>query len=706
MRDPNSKRSRGFGFVTYSCVEEVDAAMKERPHKVDGRLVEPKRAVSREDSNKPFAHTTVKKIFVGGIKEDTEESHLRDYFEEFGKIEAVEIMIDHKTGNKRGFAFVTFDDHDAVDRIVIQKYHTINGHNSEVRKAVSKQEMQSSSMNMRGRGGGNFGGRYGNNDFGGGRDGFRDGFRGGRGGGYGGGDGYNNGFGGDGAYGGGSGYGGSRGGGYSGGGQGYGNGGGGYGGGGYGGGSGYDGYNNGNGNFGSGNFGGGGSSSYNDFGDYNTQQSNFGPMKGNFGRGGRNSGPYGGEFCTKVAMGEALGEVEAMVEVQVEDMVETLEAGGIDSSKEQPREPEQLRKLFIGGLSFETTDDSLRSYFEQWGTLTDCVVMRDPNSKRSRGFGFVTYSCVEEVDAAMKERPHKVDGRLVEPKRAVSREDSNKPFAHTTVKKIFVGGIKEDTEESHLRDYFEEFGKIEAVEIMIDHKTGNKRGFAFVTFDDHDAVDRIVIQKYHTINGHNSEVRKALSKQEMQNAPGNMRGRGGGNFGGRYGNDDFGGGRDGFRDGFRGGRGGSGGYGDGYNNGFGGDGGYGGGGPGYGGNRGEGYGGGGPGYCNNGSGGYGGGGYGSGGYSGGGGNNYDNYNNGGGNFGGGNFSGGSSGSGSYNDFGNYSSQQSSFGPMKGHFASGSSGGGGGGGGGRNSGPYSGGYGGSSGGGGGYGGRRY
>lgn len=48
MKDPNTKRSRGFGFVTYSNVTEVDAAMDARPHKVDGRLVEPKRAVSRE----------------------------------------------------------------------------------------------------------------------------------------------------------------------------------------------------------------------------------------------------------------------------------------------------------------------------------------------------------------------------------------------------------------------------------------------------------------------------------------------------------------------------------------------------------------------------------------------------------------------------------------------------------------------------------
>ncbi|XP_014323235.1 heterogeneous nuclear ribonucleoprotein A3 isoform X3 [Myotis myotis] len=318
-----------------------------------------------------------------------------------------------------------------------------------------------------------------------------------------------------------------------------------------------------------------------------------------------------------------------------------------------PKEPEQLRKLFIGGLSFETTDDSLREHFEKWGTLTDCVVMRDPQTKRSRGFGFVTYSCVEEVDAAMCARPHKVDGRVVEPKRAVSREDSVKPGAHLTVKKIFVGGIKEDTEEYNLRDYFEKYGKIETIEVMEDRQSGKKRGFAFVTFDDHDTVDKIVVQKYHTINGHNCEVKKALSKQEMQSA-GSQRGGygGGGGSRGSYG-------------------GGDGGY-----NGFGGDGGNYGGGPGYSSRGGYG-GGGGPGYGNQG-----------GGYGGGGG--YDGYNE------GGNFGGNYGGGGNYNDFGNYSGQQqSNYGPMKG----GSFGG-------RSSGsPYGGGYG-SGGGSGGYGSRRF
>ena len=72
------------------------------------------------------------------------------------------------------------------------------------------------------------------------------------------------------------------------------------------------------------------------------------------------------------------------------------------------------------------------------------LVMRDPNTKRSRGFRFVTYATVEKVNIAMNARPHKVDGRVVEPKRAVSREGSQRPGAHLTVKKIFIGGIKED----------------------------------------------------------------------------------------------------------------------------------------------------------------------------------------------------------------------------------------------------------------------
>ncbi|KPP57649.1 heterogeneous nuclear ribonucleoprotein A0-like, partial [Scleropages formosus] len=187
----------------------------------------------------------------------------------------------------------------------------------------------------------------------------------------------------------------------------------------------------------------------------------------------------------------------------------------------------QLCKLFVGGLNVQTTDDGLRKHFEQYGKLTDCVVVQNQQLKRSRCFGFVTYSTVEEADAAMAARPHVVDGNNVELKRAVAREDAGKPEALAKVKKIFVGGIKDDVEEENLREYFSQFGAIEKAEVISDKQTGKKRGFGFVYFEDNDSADKAVVLKFHTINGHKVEVKKALTKQEMQAAGARNRGRGG-----------------------------------------------------------------------------------------------------------------------------------------------------------------------------------
>lgn len=193
---------------------------------------------------------------------------------------------------------------------------------------------------------------------------------------------------------------------------------------------------------------------------------------------------------------------------------------------------DQLCKLFVGGLNVDTDDDGLRKHFEQYGTLTDCVVVVNKQLQRSRCFGFVTYSTPEEADAAMGARPHTVDGSDVEVKRAVAREDANKPEALAKVKKIFVGGLKDDIEEHHLNDYFCQYGQVEKAEVISEKETGKKRGFGFVYFTDHDAADKAVVVKFHTVNGHKVEVKKALTKQEMQAAnrggmPPRGRGRGG-----------------------------------------------------------------------------------------------------------------------------------------------------------------------------------
>ncbi|KAK7593106.1 hypothetical protein V9T40_007858 [Parthenolecanium corni] len=210
------------------------------------------------------------------------------------------------------------------------------------------------------------------------------------------------------------------------------------------------------------------------------------------------------------------------------------------------REPEYLRKLFIGGLDFRTTDETLKSFYEKWGELVDVVVMKDPNTKRSRGFGFVTYSSSSMVDDAQANRPHVIDGRTVEPKRAIPRNEIHSPETNATVKKLFIAGIKDDVTEDQLKEYFNEFGQVTNVIIVADKATGKKRGFGFVEFDDYDPVDKACLQTSHTLNGKRVDVKKAVGRGDMpkggRGGGGGGRGGGGGSWGGGGGGGSYEGG--------------------------------------------------------------------------------------------------------------------------------------------------------------------
>ncbi len=59
-------------------------------------------------------------------------------------------------------------------------------------------------------------------------------------------------------------------------------------------------------------------------------------------------------------------------------------------------------RLYIGNLSYQTTDDTLRTYFSQAGAVSSAAVIRDKISGRSRGFGFVEFESDDEGRKAVE----------------------------------------------------------------------------------------------------------------------------------------------------------------------------------------------------------------------------------------------------------------------------------------------------------------
>lgn len=219
--------------------------------------------------------------------------------------------------------------------------------------------------------------------------------------------------------------------------------------------------------------------------------------------------------------------------------------GGRGRDDEESVDPEDklMRKLFIGGLNYTTTESGMQEYFEKFGTLEDCVVMKFPDTKRSRGFGFVTFEKAYMVDECQRNRPHVLDGRTVECKRATPRSAQNNPESQATVKKIFVGNVTEEMSDADVENYFAKFGNVVSVQQMKWNDTGKKRGFGFVEFDDTDAVDKICLLGKHFLLGKRLEIRKALSKTEMamlNKGKDDMDRRGGGRDMGRGGGDSYG----------------------------------------------------------------------------------------------------------------------------------------------------------------------
>ncbi|KAJ4704058.1 heterogeneous nuclear ribonucleoprotein 1-like [Melia azedarach] len=159
MKDRATGRARGFGFIVFADPAVAERVVMQK-HMIDGRTVEAKKAVPRDDQNiqnrnngsihgSPGPART-KKIFVGGLASTVTESDFKKYFDQFGTITDVVVMYDHNTQRPRGFGFITYDSEEAVDKVLLKTFHELNGKMVEVKRAVPKELSPGPSRNQLG----------------------------------------------------------------------------------------------------------------------------------------------------------------------------------------------------------------------------------------------------------------------------------------------------------------------------------------------------------------------------------------------------------------------------------------------------------------------------------------------------------------------------------------------------------------------------
>jgi nucleolin len=157
-------------------------------------------------------------------------------------------------------------------------------------------------------------------------------------------------------------------------------------------------------------------------------------------------------------------------------------------------------KLYIGNLSWDMDDQALNDLFSQY-QASDCVIVTDRNTGRSRGFGFATVPSQEMADSAIAALNDSDQfGRQMRvvislpPEERPAREQRPRRNWDADGRKVYFGNLSWGMDHLDLQDLCAEFGNVDESRLITDRETGRSRGFGFVTMSSEKEAEDVVAQ--------------------------------------------------------------------------------------------------------------------------------------------------------------------------------------------------------------------
>lgn len=179
------------------------------------------------------------------------------------------------------------------------------------------------------------------------------------------------------------------------------------------------------------------------------------------------------------------------------------------------------RKIFVHGLGWEASAESITSVFAKYGEIEDCKVVKDKNSGKSKGYGFILFKHRDGARRALKQPQKTIEGRMTSsqlasagpvrtpPPSAVAAV-SEPPASEYTQRKIYVSNVSAELDTKKLLDFFAKFGEIEEGPLGLDKQTGKPRGFCLFVYKSVKSAKKALEEPHKNFEGHILHCQKAV----------------------------------------------------------------------------------------------------------------------------------------------------------------------------------------------------